>query len=163
MNTPHESCNSFLNENTQLDGLPMWLEKTYPYLELNPQPDHQLDEDVFELFICGKKSLKEVFSSTFETNFFDRLSPWFMFFNERREPGCVDIDIGIAVVDVDVVASVGVDDVNKQHRLSVAEEKNNSAAAFFSLNLLPPTTRKIKNRGRVLMSVTEESRTNNSV
>ena len=44
-----------------------------------------------------------------------------MFFNERREPGCVDI--GIAVVDVDVVASVGVDDVNKQHRLSVAEEK----------------------------------------
>ena len=84
-----------------------------------------------------------------------------MFFNERREPGCVDI--GIAVVDVDVVASVGVDDVNKQHRLSVAEEKNNSAAAFFSLNLLPPTTRKIKNRGRVLMSVTEESRTIKSV
>ena len=46
-----------------------------------------------------------------------------MFFNERREPGCVDIEIGNAVVDVDVVASVGVDDVNKQHRLSVAEEK----------------------------------------
>ena len=54
-----------------------------------------------------------------------------MFFNERREPGCVDIDIAVAVadadadaeVDVEDVASVGVDDVNKQHRLSVAEEK----------------------------------------
>jgi hypothetical protein len=43
-----------------------------------------------------------------------------MFFNERRESGCVDI---VVDVDVEVVASVGVTDVNKQHRLSEPEKK----------------------------------------